>query len=180
MLRWDNNNGLFEKGGTRSESVTSVDFFPTLIELCGITGKGGTENYLPADREMDGVSMMPVITEDKVIHTKENPILHMKREDVKAIQYTVTADSVKQKYPDYDYAVLNDNENITFKYFDKIQNDNSAFWDKNRKNWLHILSDDYQENYNRTSVYPEISDEMNEVLKGVQNKLKENRRGIIE
>lgn len=180
MLRWDNNNGLFEKGGTRSESVTSVDFFPTLIELCGITGKGGTENYLPTDREMDGVSMMPVITDDKVIHTKENPILHMKREDVKAIQYTVTADSVKQKYPDYDYAVLNDNENITFKYFDKIQNDNSAFWDKNRKNWLHILSDDYQENYNRTSVYPEISDEMNEVLKGVQNKLKENRRGIIE
>ncbi|MEE1320921.1 MAG: sulfatase-like hydrolase/transferase [Acutalibacteraceae bacterium] len=180
MLRWDNNNGLFEKGGTRSESVTSVDFFPTLIELCGITGKDGTENYLPSDREMDGVSMLPVITEDKVIHTKENPILHMKREDVKAIQYTVTADSVKQKYPDYNYAVLNDNENITFKYFDKIQNDNSAFWDKNRKNWLHILSDDYQENYNRTSVYPEISDEMNEVLKGVQNKLKENRRGIIE
>lgn len=180
MLRWDNNNGLFEKGGTRSESVTSVDFFPTLIELCGITGKDGTENYLPSDREMDGVSMLPVITEDKVIHTKENPILHMKREDVKAIQYTVTADSVKEKYPDYNYAVLNDNENITFKYFDKIQNDNSAFWDKNRKNWLHILSDDYQENYNRTSVYPEISDEMNEVLKGVQNKLKENRRGIIE
>lgn len=180
MLRWDNNNGLFEKGGTRSESVTSVDFFPTLIELCGITGNGGTESYLPTDREMDGLSMLPVITEDKVIHTKENPILHMKREDVKAIQYTVTSDSVKEKYPDYDYAVLNDNENITFKYFDKIQNDNSAFWDKNRKNWLHILSDDYQENYNRTPVYPEISDEMNEVLKGVQNKLKENRRGIIE
>ncbi len=180
MLRWDNNNGLFEKGGTRSESVTSVDFFPTLIELCGITGNGGTENYLPTDREIDGVSMLPVITEDKVIHTKEHPILHMKREDVKSIQYTVTSDSVKEKYPDYDYAVLNDNENITFKYFDKIQNDNSAFWDKNRKNWLHILSDDYQENYNRTPVYPEISDEMNEVLKGVQNKLKENRRGIIE
>lgn len=180
MLRWDNNNGLFEKGAVRSESVTSVDFFPTLIELCGITGNGGTENYLPTDREMDGVSMVPVITEDKVIHTKDNPILHMKREDVKAIQYTVTSDSVKERYPDYDYAVLNDNENITFKYFDKIQNDNSAFWDKNRKNWLHILSDDYQENYNRTPVYPEISDEMNEVLKGVQNKLKENRRGIIE
>ncbi len=180
MLRWDNNNGLFEKGGTRSESVTSVDFFPTLIELCGITGNGGTESYLPTDREIDGVSMLPVITEDKVIHTKEHPILHMKREDVKAIQYTVTSESVKEKYPDYEYAVLNDNENITFKYFDKIQNDNSAFWDKNRKNWLHILSDDYQENYNRTPVYPEISDEMNEVLKGVQNKLKENRRGIIE
>ncbi len=180
MLRWDNNNGLFEKGETRSESVTSVDFFPTLIELCGITGNEGQKNYLPTDRELDGVSMLPVIKSDKVIHTKEHPILHMKREDVKAIQYTVTSKSVKEQYPDYDYAVLNENENITFKYFDKIQNDNSAFWDKNRKNWLHILSDDYQENYNRTPVYPEISDEMNEVLKGVQSKLSDNRRGIIK
>ena len=42
---------------------------------------------------------------------------------------------------------------------EKIQNDNSAFWDKNRKNWLHILTDDYAENYNRTPVYPEISEQ---------------------
>ncbi len=180
MIRWDNNNGLFEAKGVREQSATLVDMFPTLVELCGITGNGGTENYLPTDREIDGVSMLPVITDDGVIHTKEHPILHMKREDIKAIQYTVTSKSVKEQYPDYNYAVLNDNRYITFKYFDKIQNDNSAFWDKNRKNWLHILSDDYQENYNRTPVYPEISDEMNEVLKGVQKKFADNRRGIIE
>lgn len=180
MIRWDNNNGLFEAKGVREQSATLVDMFPTLVELCGITGNGGTENYLPTDREIDGVSMLPVITDDGVIHTKEHPILHMKREDIKAIQYTVTSKSVKEQYPDYNYAVLNDNKYITFKYFDKIQNDNSAFWDKNRKNWLHILSDDYQENYNRTPVYPEISDEMNEVLKGVQKKFADNRRGIIE
>ena len=182
MIRWDNNNGLFEKGETRTESVTSVDFFPTLIELCGITGEGGTENYLPTDREMDGVSMLPVITENTPIHFEENPILHMKREDIKAIQYTVTTESIKarEEYKDYDYTILNDNEFITFKYFDKIQNDNSAFWDKNRKNWLHILSDDYQENYNRTVVYPTISAEMNEKLSEIQKGLAENRRGIIE
>ena len=179
MIRWDNNNGLFEAEGTRQQSVALVDLFPTLIEMCGIT-VDGKKNNLPADRVIDGVSMMPVITEDKVIHTKEHPILHMKREDIKAVQYTVSTESVKEKYKDYDYPVLNDNKYITFKYFDKIQNDNSAFWDKNRKNWLHILTDDYQENYNRTPVYPEISDEMNEVLKGVQNDFAANRRGIIK
>lgn len=180
MLRWDNNNGLFEAGAEREQSVTLVDLFPTLIEMCGITGNGGTENYLPTDREIDGVSMVPVISEDAVVHTQEYPILHMKREDIKAIQYTVTTESVKADYADYDYAVLNDNEYITFKYFDKIQNDNSAFWDKNRKNWLHILTDDYAENYNRSTVYPTVADEMSAKLKEIQNKFADNRRGIIE
>ena len=180
MIRWDNNNGLFEAGGVRENSATFVDFFPTLIELCGITGEGGKENYLPSDRIIDGVSFVPVIENDVPVHTEEHPILHMKREDIKAIQYTVTSESVKEMYPDYDYAVLNDNEYITFKYFDKIQNDNSAFWDKNRKNWLHILTDDYQENYNRTVVYPEISEKMNGVLQDIQKNFKENRRGIVE
>lgn len=180
MIRWDNNNGLFEAGGVRSSSATFVDLFPTLVELCGITDDSGKKNYLPSDREMDGVSFVPVIEKDSVVHTEEYPILHMKREDIKAIQYAVTTDSVKKLYPDYDYAVLNDNEYITFKYFDKAPNDNSAFFDKTRKNWLHIMTDDYQENYNRTTVYPEISAQMNEDLQGIQKDFKENRRGIIE
>ena len=94
--------------------------------------------------------------------------------------HTAAVFGAREEYKDYDYAILNDNEFITFKYFDKIQNDNSAFWDKNRKNWLHILSDDYQENYNRTSVYPEIAEKMNGILKSIQNGINENRRGIIE
>ena len=178
MIRWDNNGGLFEAGDTRSNSATFVDFFPTLIELCGITN-GGENNVMPADREIDGVSFVPVIKNDSVVHTEEHPILHMKREDIKAIQYTVPSQTIKDMYPDYDYAVL-DNEYITLKYFDKAPNDNSAFFDKSRKNWLHILTDDYQENYNRTTVYPEISAKMNEELKGIQQSFKENRRGIIK
>ncbi|MBO7319652.1 MAG: sulfatase-like hydrolase/transferase [Clostridia bacterium] len=178
MIRWDNNGGLFEKGGTRSNSATFVDFFPTLIELCGITVEG-ENNVLPSDREIDGVSFVPVIKNDSVVHTEEHPILHMKREDIKAIQYTVPSQTVKDMYPDYDYEIL-DNEYLTLKYFDKAPNDNSAFFDKSRKNWLHILTDDYQENYNRTVVYPEISAKMNEELKGIQNAFKENRRGIIK
>lgn len=182
MIRWDNNGGLFEKGETRSQSATLVDLFPTLIDLCGITGNGGQTSYLPADREIDGVSMLPVLKSDSVIHTEEHPILHMKREDIKAIQYTVSTESVKSRseYADYDYPVLNDNEFITFKYFDKIQNDNSAFFDKYRKNWLHILTDDVGENYNRTTVYPTIADEMHARLDEIQKNFKENRRGITE
>ncbi|MBQ8503200.1 MAG: sulfatase-like hydrolase/transferase [Clostridia bacterium] len=180
MIRWDNNNGLFESGGEREQSAVLVDLFPTLVEMCGITGNGGTENYLPTDREIDGVSMVPVISGDEVVHTEDNPILHMKRENIKAIQYTVTTESVKADYPDYNYSVLNDNEYVTFKYFEKIQNDNSAFWDKYRKNWLHILTDDYAENYNRSTVYPTVADEMNAKLNEIQKKFADNRRGIIE
>ncbi|MBQ2758769.1 MAG: sulfatase-like hydrolase/transferase [Clostridia bacterium] len=180
MIRWDNADGaLGETGTQRKQSATLVDLFPTLIELCNIT-VDGKENSLPSDRVIDGVSMTPVLENDDVIHTKEHPILHMKREDIKAIQYTVSAEEIKEKYPDYTYDVLNSNEYITFKYFDKIQNDNSAFWDKNRKNWLHILTDDVGENYNRTTVYPEIADEFHEKLDEIQSNFKENRRGIIE
>lgn len=182
MIRWDNNDGLFDSGEVREQSATLVDLYPTLVELCGITGKGGTENYLPSDREIDGVSMVPVITKDKVIHTKENPILHMKRESVKAIQYTVPTKEVKarEEYKDYDYDFLKDNKYLTFKYFKRIQNDNSAFFDKYRKNWLHILTDDFAENYNRTPVFPEISDEMKAQLDGIQADFAANRRGIIK
>ena len=180
MIRWDNADGaLGETGTERHQSATLVDLFPTLIDLCSIT-VDGKENSLPSDRVIDGVSMVPVLENDEVIHTKEHPILHMKREDIKAIQYTVKTEEIREKYPDYTYDVLNSNEYITFKYFDKIQNDNSAFWDKNRKNWLHILTDDVGENYNRTPVYPEIADEFHEKLDEIQLNFKENRRGIIE
>lgn len=178
MIRWDNNGGLFEKGETRKSSATFVDFLPTLIELAGITS-GGKENVLPSDRVIDGVSFVPTIKDDSVVHTEEHPILHMKREDIKAIQYTVDSQQVKDMYPDYTYEVLS-NEYLTFKYFDKAPNDNSAFFDKTRKNWLHILTDDYQENYNRTKVYPEIAEKMNSELQGIQKEFKENRRGIIK
>ena len=180
MIRWDNADGkLGETGTERTSSAVLTDLYPTLVELCGITGDG-KENYLPSDREIDGVSIVPLLENDTVIHTSDSPILHMKREVVKALQYTVPTEDVKERYPDYSFGVLEENEYLTFKYFEKIQNDNSAFWDKNRKNWLHILTDDYGENYNRTSVYPEIADEFKAKLHEITRNFKENRRGIIE
>ncbi|MCQ2472225.1 MAG: sulfatase-like hydrolase/transferase [Clostridia bacterium] len=179
-IRWGN-GGLWEAGSTRSQSATLVDLFPTLIDLCAISGNG-EESYLPSDRKIDGISMLPTLKNDDVIHTKEHPILYMKREKLKSIQYTVpTSEILSQKeYANYDYDVLKDNEYLDFKYFQRIQNDNSAFFDKFRKNWLHILSDDAGENYNRTPVYPTVSAEMNEKMNEIMKDFKENRRGIIK
>ncbi len=182
LIRWDNDDGaLGEKGTTREQSATLVDLYPTLVELCGITGKDGTvEAYMPEDRVIDGISMTSLLQDDTVIHTEEYPILHMKREDIKAIQYTIATSEVLEMYPDYDYDILTENEYVTFKYFDRIQNDNSAFFDKYRTNWLHILTDDSGENYNRTTVYPEIADQFHAKLDEIQNDFKTNRRGIID
>ena len=182
MIRWGNNKGLWKKGSVRKQSATLTDMMPTLIELCGITGDGGKKNYLPFDRDIDGVSIVPLLKNDTVIHTEESPILHMKRESLKAIQYTVPTSKVleREEYKNYQYPVLTDNEYITFKYFQRIQNDNSAFFDKFRKNWLHILSDDVGENLNRSSVYPTIADEMNEKMNEIMKNFKSNRRGLKE
>ena len=180
MIKWNNNNGLWEPGTTREQSATLVDMFPTLIELCGITGNNGEANYLPADRTIDGVSILPVLKDDTAIHTEEHPILHMKREKLKAIQYTMTTDEVlgREEYKDYKYPVLTENDYITFKYFRKMQNDNPAFFDKTRKNWLYVLTDDKGENYNRTSTYPTIAKELNQKMTDVMKDFKANRRGI--
>ncbi len=179
MIKWENNGGLWEKGETRSQSAVLCDMFPTLIDLCGIT-VSGTENNLPLDRTIDGVSMMPIFKDDTATHNIEHPILHMKREKLKAIQYTAETKDVlaREEYKDYKYPVLTENDYVTFKYFRKMQNDNPAFFDKTRKNWLYVLSDDKGENYNRTSTYPEIADEMNKLMDSVMKGFKDNRRGI--
>lgn len=180
MIKWANNNGLWEAGTTRKQSSVLADMFPTLIELCGITGNGGTANYLPSDRTIDGVSMLPVLKNDTAIHNEDHPILHMKREKLKALQYTMTTDEVlsREEYKDYTYPVLTENDYVTFKYFRKMQNDNPAFFDKTRKNWLYVLNDDISESYNRTSTYPTIAEELNEKMDEVMKNFKENRRGI--
>lgn len=183
FIRWDNSDGLVPKGEKRSQTSTLVDLFPTLVEMCSLTGNSGTiDNYMPFDREIDGVSMVPVLENDTPVHTKEHPILHMKREKIKALQYTVPTDDIlsQEEYSDYKYPVLTDNDYVTFKYFRKMQNDNPAFFDKNRKNWLHILTDDAGENYNRSKVFPTVADEMNGEIDNWTKKFKENRRGINE
>ncbi|MBQ4571799.1 MAG: sulfatase-like hydrolase/transferase [Clostridia bacterium] len=180
MIKWNNNDGLWEKGTTREQSAVLADMFPTLIELCGITGDNGKKNYLPTDRTIDGVSILPVLKDDTAVHNEDHPILHMKREKLKALQYTMSTKDVlaREEYKDYEYPVLTENDYITFKYFRKMQNDNPAFFDKTRKNWLFVLTDDKGENYNRTSTYPTIAEELNQKMTDVMKDFKANRRGI--
>ena len=182
MIRWGNGK-LWKAGETRQQSATLTDIMPTLVEMCNITGNNGKDKkYLPFDREIDGVSMVNLLKNDTVIHTEENPILHMKREKLKAIQYTVpTAEILKtEEYKDYNYPVLKNNKYVTFKYFQNIQNDNIAFFDKFRKNWLHILTDDAGENLNRANMYPTYTEEMSAKMDEITKDFKENRRGINE
>jgi Arylsulfatase A and related enzymes len=179
LIQWNNNNGLFAAGGSVSGAATLVDLYPTLVALTGVTGKNGVSNYLPFDRVIDGISMVPLLDGSReVIHTVEHPILHMKREKIKALQYAVPTAEVKAAHPDYDYEVLDGNY-VTFKYFESIQNDNSAFFDKYRKNWLHILTDDSGENYNRTPAYPDVADDMNARLQEIKKDFANNRRGRL-
>ena len=181
MIRWGNNNGLWEPGTVRKSSATLVDMLPTLVDLCGITGNGGKDtNYLPFDRNIDGVDMMPIIKDDSITHTKDHPILHMKRESIKALQYAIpTADILSQEeYKDYKYPVLKNNDYVQFKYFKRVQNDNSAFFNMYRKNWLHILNDDNGENYNRSKTYPTVANEMSNKMDEIMDNFKHNRRGI--
>ena len=53
-----------------------------------------------------GYNIVVNIKDDKVIHTADSPILHMKREVVKAVQYAKPASEVKKMYPDYKFDVL--------------------------------------------------------------------------
>ncbi len=52
IVRWP---GVVEPGSVCSEVVTSVDFYPTLLELIGIEGKGARKGT------MDGVSLAPLL-----------------------------------------------------------------------------------------------------------------------
>ncbi|NMP36941.1 MAG: sulfatase-like hydrolase/transferase [Clostridiales bacterium] len=181
LMRWDNGD-VIEKGSSLEQSATLVDLYPTLIDLCGITGNGGTQAFLPSDRIIDGVSMLPLLENGTVIHTPEHPILYMKREKLKSIQYTVPTSEIlaRSEYSGYNFDVLKNNDTVTFKYFQRIQNDNSAFFDKFRKNWLHILNDDEGENYNRTPVYPTVAAEMSEKMDEIMSDFSTNRRGVIK
>lgn len=184
---------------TIKQSATLVDIYPTLVEMCGITNKDGKANYLPSDvdRVIDGVSMMKLIndsTGNEFIHGRDNPILHMKREKINAIQYTMTKDDVLASVAGYttgdnsvgtgnleDYEKLDlieKNDTLTFKFFKKMKNDNPEFFNMKRRNWLICLTDDTSESYQRAGVFPDIAKQLEEDMANQMKAFKENRRGV--
>lgn len=201
-IQW--NNGGFTGGRTIEQIATLVDLYPTLVEACQITGKVGDNaakaNYLPSDvdRYIDGLSMMPLIndtTNTVFIHDKDHPILHMKREKVQAIQYTVTKEHVLESVARYTstenhkvqtgdaaaYAEMDfikNNDVLTWKYIKKYKNDNPEFFDKVRKNWFMCLTDDTSESYQRADVFPDLCKEYAARMEEVKKELKGNRRAV--
>ncbi len=205
-VRWGNNpqfsSGVAGQARTISAIATLADFFPTLVEACGITGTLNGEkiaNYMPShvDREIDGVSMMSLVndtTGNAFIHDENHPILHMKRENINAVQFTVTKDEVLKSVQGYtqtndhkvqtgnaaDYAnmpFIRDNEVLTWKYIKNYKNDNPEFFDKRRKNWFMCMTDDSSESYQRADVFPDLCNKYADVMQAWKDKFKDNRRG---
>ncbi|MEG1535726.1 MAG: sulfatase-like hydrolase/transferase [Clostridia bacterium] len=212
-MRWGNGGQNFgnkrgldktqptDKGRTIAAPATLADLYPTLTDICNITNQDESiRGYMPSDvdREIDGVNMMPIIndtTGTKFIHDKAHPILHMKREKIHAVQYSLTQQELLDEVKDYkkepnnkvadgkDYAeipFIKDNSYTTWKYFKKYKNDNPEFFDKSRKNWLICLTDDRGESYQRAQVFPTIADDSKQVMNDWTKKFNDNRRGYYK
>jgi arylsulfatase A len=54
LIRWP---GVIKPGRVNASPVSSIDFFPTLLELCGVTSKAA----------VDGVSLVPVIRDNAAL-----------------------------------------------------------------------------------------------------------------
>ena len=66
-----------------------------------------------------------------------------------------------------------------FKYYDRVQTENSAFIDQYYKNYLFNLDVDPIEGYNVSMRYPEIAEKLNAQLQAFRKEMKTNRRGIL-
>ena len=178
-----------------------ADIFPTLAYMCNITD-GNKRGFMPSDvdREIDGVSFVPLLTDSGnsvYVHDAQHPILHMKREKIKAVQYSMTVDEVLDSVKGYTFGadkntqtadeayyaslpLIKDNTYLTFKYFRSMGNDNPAFFDKTRKNWLICLTDDPSESYQRAQVFPDIAKRLNDSISEWTARFKSNRRGVYK
>ncbi len=164
------------------------------------------ENMMPFDREIDGVSMNSLYIPDaegnfaSYIHGSDRPILYMKAESIKSVSYAMTKEYALDKIVGQNiqvitntgksetyvmteemannYDFIRDNDILVWKYFRSMQNDNPAFFNLTRKNWLICLTDDESESYQRADIFPAIAAELKQVTLEWQNKLAKNRRGV--
>ena len=164
------------------------------------------EAMMPFDRDIDGVSMNSLYLPNEqgnvadYIHGQSRPILYMKREKIKSVSYSIPKDEaldmiigsevqiinslgVSQTYTvtkemaeEYDFIQLQ--SYTVWKYFKQMQNDNPAFPDKSRKNWLICLSDDWGENYQRANMFPIVAKDLSKTMSQWEKEFSKNRRGI--
>lgn len=184
VMQWNNAPSWFNahKGNEVTSLVSLLDLYPTLVELCEITGNNGEANYMPKDRAIDGISIVSLLKTGIPVHDSSKPILHMTRGNILAIQYEMKVEELKKacKYPDkFDSYPVSSSEYAQLKFFPIGKNDNPAFFNLKRKNYLFIISEDRSESYNATEVYPSIAEEMKTQIKNRTNYFKENQRGKV-
>ena len=151
-----------------TSSSMNFDIFTTLLSLCGITDGDGTP-YLPGDRVIDGADLSSLwrgeVSPDHSVH---DMLFYQKKGKVQAVQMIkvpVHTDSGTEYYD--------------FKYFDRVQTENSAFIDQYYVNYLFNLDLDPIEGYNVSMVYPEVATKLNSALEEFRSEMKSNRRGIL-
>ena len=151
-----------------TSSSMNFDIFTTLLSLCGITDGDGTP-YLPGDRVIDGADLSSLwrgeVSPDHSVH---DVLFYQKKGKVQAVQMIkipVHTDSGTEYYD--------------FKYFDRVQTENSAFIDQYYVNYLFNLDLDPIEGYNVSMVYPEVAAKLNSALEEFRSEMKSNRRGIL-
>ena len=185
FMRWDNAPEEYAMFSAADNTVYApaamADLFPTLAYLCNVTD-GSKRGLTPedVDRRLDGVSFVPLLrdaTNSTFIHGQNDPILHMKREKIVAAQFSLSRESLEKLAPHSYDLPQGGHAYTTWKYFGSAPNDNPAFFNLTRKNWLICLTDDPSESYDRMSVYPAVGEALQESIEMVKKDFAKNRRG---
>ena len=207
-MRWGNNEYMSggSKVEAQATLVDIFPTLIELCGINGQIDAKIYENMMPFDREIDGVSMNSLYIPDadgnlaSYIHGIDRPILYMKAENIKSVSYAMTKEYALDKIVGQNiqvisntgksetyvmtedmannYDFIRDNDILVWKYFRSMQNDNPAFFNLTRKNWLICLSDDESESYQRADIFPAIAAELKAVTLEWQSKLAKNRRGV--
>lgn len=165
-----------------SARAMNFDIFTTLLSACGVTA-------LPSDRVIDGVDLLPVLTgetaEDSVLH---DVLIFLKGGTAWAAAMPVTFSGGKayvgagtdgegialsSAYPD-----SCEGATFTFKFFDEVPTENSAYFGAEYRNLLVNLDVDPAESYSLYNTYPEIGEAIRAVLEDFRAEMKSDRRGI--
>lgn len=141
-----------------TSSAMLTDIFPTVMHY--VTG---SDDNMPTDRVIDGVSLVDLVSGTQASDTRvHDALFYHKKGGVQAVQMPVEVDG----------------KTYDFKYYDSVRTENSAFIDQVYKNYLFNLDRDPAEGYNLSMTHPEVAETLKARLKEFRAELSDNRRGI--
>ena len=152
-----------------TSSSMNFDIFTTLISLSGVTNDDGSA-FLPSDRIIDGADLAALWRgetddPDASVH---DVLFYQKKGKTQAVQMIKVPVETEHGTEYYD-----------FKYYDRVQTENSAFIDQYYVNYLFNLDADPIEGYNVSMVHPDVAEKLAAALDGFRDEMKSNRRGIL-